>query len=64
MPRGDSGSSTIGSQVASPDTASARDTERGLAGVAYVASCPQSLGGEICLILRRRSALAGVSVRL
>jgi hypothetical protein len=32
-------------------TASARDTERGLAGVAHVDSYLQSLGGEICLIL-------------
>ena len=32
-------------------TAAARDTKRGLAGVAYVDSYLQSLGGEICLIL-------------
>ena len=32
-------------------TASARDTKRGLAGVAHVDSYLQSLGGEICLIL-------------
>lgn len=44
--------------------ASARDTKRGLAGVAHVDSYLQSLGGEICLILRHRSALAGVSVRM
>ena len=32
-------------------TASARDTQRGIAGVAHVDSYLQSLGGEICLIL-------------
>jgi hypothetical protein len=32
-------------------TASARDTKRGLAGVAHHDSYLQSLGGEICLIL-------------
>jgi hypothetical protein len=39
-----------GIRASSTLTASARDTKRGLAGVAHVDSYLQSLGGEICLI--------------